>query len=88
MSCLSIIWVARLSFMMDSLGGVAKHFNIHRYMDELCENLLDPHVILEPWTLRAPDPKIMPFLFSVIKKLNPWIRVRHLTANENYDSWD
>ena len=51
-----------VNITQDSLGGVAKHFHIHRDMYEQCENL-DPHVILEPWTLRAPDPKIMQCLF-------------------------
>ena len=46
----------------DSLEGVSKYFHIHKSMYEPCVNL-DPH-IMEPWTLCAPDSKIMQCTFN------------------------
>ena len=60
----------------DSLKGVSKYFHIHRGMYEPCENL-DPHVILKPWTLHAPDSKIMQCIFNGHEMISDVIIIVH-----------
>ena len=65
-----------VNITQDSLEGVSKYFHIRRGMYEPNKNL-DSHVILEPWTLRAPDSKIMQCIFNGHEMISDVIIIVH-----------